>query len=121
MVRARCSGTPASTGAWRRCRLPTAPIAYPDFSSHSANRPAGTTQTISGVISDGATPGFLGMLGPGTLVLSGANAYSGGTTISAGTLQLSFLPGLARRGALRAQIEAVRVAESTRGSGLGAT
>jgi GNAT superfamily N-acetyltransferase len=37
-----------------------------------------------------------------------------------GTMQLSFLPGLARRGALRAQIEAVRVAESTRGSGLGA-
>jgi GNAT superfamily N-acetyltransferase len=37
-----------------------------------------------------------------------------------GTLQLSFLPGLARRGALRAQIEAVRVAASTRGSGLGA-
>jgi ribosomal protein S18 acetylase RimI-like enzyme len=37
-----------------------------------------------------------------------------------GTLQLSFLPGLARRGALRAQVEAVRVAESTRGSGLGA-
>jgi GNAT superfamily N-acetyltransferase len=37
-----------------------------------------------------------------------------------GTMQLSFLPGLARRGALRAQVEAVRVAESTRGSGLGA-
>ena len=37
-----------------------------------------------------------------------------------GTMQLSFLPGLARRGALRAQIEAVRVAASTRGSGLGA-
>lgn len=37
-----------------------------------------------------------------------------------GTMQLSFLPGLARRGALRAQIEGVRVAESTRGSGLGA-
>jgi GNAT superfamily N-acetyltransferase len=36
-----------------------------------------------------------------------------------GTMQLSFLPGLARRGALRAQIEAVRVAGSTRGSGLG--
>jgi GNAT superfamily N-acetyltransferase len=36
-----------------------------------------------------------------------------------GTMQLSFLPGLARRGALRAQIEAVRVAESTRGTGLG--
>jgi GNAT superfamily N-acetyltransferase len=37
-----------------------------------------------------------------------------------GTLQLSFLPGLARRGALRAQIEAVRVAAGSRGSGLGA-
>ena len=37
-----------------------------------------------------------------------------------GTLQLSFLPGLARRGALRAQIEAVRVAQGERGSGLGA-
>jgi GNAT superfamily N-acetyltransferase len=37
-----------------------------------------------------------------------------------GTLQLSFVPGLARRGALRAQIEAVRVAQGERGSGLGA-
>lgn len=37
-----------------------------------------------------------------------------------GTMQLSFLPGLARRGALRAQIEAVRVGESARGGGLGA-
>jgi GNAT superfamily N-acetyltransferase len=36
-----------------------------------------------------------------------------------GTMQLSFLPGLARRGALRAQIEAVRVAESSQGTGLG--
>ena len=38
----------------------------------------------------------------------------------AATLQLSFIPGLARRGALRAQIEAVRVHESYRGHGLGA-
>ena len=37
----------------------------------------------------------------------------------AGTLQLTFLPGLARRGALRAQIEAVRVREDLRGRGLG--
>jgi GNAT superfamily N-acetyltransferase len=35
------------------------------------------------------------------------------------TLQLSFIPGLARRGALRAQIEAVRVHSDLRGSGLG--
>ena len=45
-------------------------------------------------------------------------AESGGQVV--GTMQLSFLPGLARRGALRAQIEAVRVSQSTRGSGLGA-
>lgn len=37
-----------------------------------------------------------------------------------GTCQLSFLPGLARRGALRAQLEAVRVRADHRGRGLGA-
>jgi GNAT superfamily N-acetyltransferase len=47
-----------------------------------------------------------------------AVAESGGQLV--GTMQLSFLPGLARRGSLRAQIEAVRVADGTRGSGLGA-
>lgn len=36
-----------------------------------------------------------------------------------GTLQLSMLPGLSRRGALRAQVEGVRVASSARGEGLG--
>ncbi len=36
-----------------------------------------------------------------------------------GTLQVTFIPGLARRGALRAQIEAVRVHADLRGSGLG--
>lgn len=36
-----------------------------------------------------------------------------------GTMQLTFIPGVARRGALRAQIEAVRVAAAHRGGGLG--
>lgn len=36
-----------------------------------------------------------------------------------GTLQLTFIPGLARKGALRGQIEAVRIAASRRGEGLG--
>ncbi|MFI5782888.1 GNAT family N-acetyltransferase [Nocardia sp. NPDC051570] len=36
-----------------------------------------------------------------------------------GTAQLSYLPGLARQGAVRAQIEAVRVDRSVRGMGLG--
>jgi GNAT superfamily N-acetyltransferase len=36
-----------------------------------------------------------------------------------GTMQLSFIPGLSRRGATRAQVEAVRVATAQRGRGLG--
>ena len=36
-----------------------------------------------------------------------------------GTMQLSFLPGLARRGAWRGQIEAVRIRADHRGCGLG--
>jgi ribosomal protein S18 acetylase RimI-like enzyme len=37
----------------------------------------------------------------------------------AATMQLSFIPGMARQGALRAQIEAVRVSSQHRGQGLG--
>jgi GNAT superfamily N-acetyltransferase len=37
-----------------------------------------------------------------------------------GCLQLSFIPGLSRRGMWRGQIESVRIAASHRGSGLGA-
>lgn len=36
-----------------------------------------------------------------------------------GTMQLTVIPGLAHRGALRVVIESVRVADSERGSGLG--
>src|SRR5215831_13665279 len=36
-----------------------------------------------------------------------------------GCLQLSFIPGLSRRGAWRGQIESVRIAAALRGSGLG--
>src|SRR5439155_1644476 len=46
----------------------------------------GGTLTVGGPIS-GSTFGFT-KLGTGTLTLSGANAYGGDTTISAGTLQL---------------------------------
>jgi fibronectin-binding autotransporter adhesin len=50
--------------------------------------PSGTAQVLAGVISDGASPGTLVMQGPGTLALAADNTYRGGTTISAGTLQL---------------------------------
>ncbi len=36
-----------------------------------------------------------------------------------GCLQLTFIPGLSRQGATRAQIESVRVASASRGKGLG--
>jgi GNAT superfamily N-acetyltransferase len=36
-----------------------------------------------------------------------------------GTLQVTYIPGLVRRGALRAHIEAVRVREDLRGHGVG--
>lgn len=44
-------------------------------------------------------------------------AVDGATVV--GTLQLSFIPGIARRGAWRGQIEAVRIAASQRSAGLG--
>lgn len=44
-------------------------------------------------------------------------AEDGGRVVA--TLQLSFIPGLARRGALRAQVEGVRVHPDRRNGGLG--
>jgi autotransporter-associated beta strand protein len=48
---------------------------------------AANTLTLGGSIADGATANSLAKSGTGTLVLSGANAYSGATTINAGVLQ----------------------------------
>ncbi len=49
----------------------------------------GNTDTISGAISDGATPGDVVKDGDGTLILSGTNSYTGATTVSAGTLDVT--------------------------------
>ncbi len=51
--------------------------------------PAGTTQTLSGVVADGASPGTLNMNGAGTLVLSANNTYTGPTNVNAGTLDVT--------------------------------
>ena len=47
------------------------------------------------------------------------NEKEDGVETVIGTLQLSFIPGMARMGAWRGQIEAVRIATSHRNSGLG--
>jgi autotransporter-associated beta strand protein len=44
---------------------------------------------LSGVIADGNGPGALTKVGAGTLILSGANTYTGVTNINVGTLSLS--------------------------------
>ena len=51
----------------------------------------GDTLTISGNISGNPAGGIEGltMSGAGTLLLSGANSYSGGTTVSPGTLAIA--------------------------------
>jgi autotransporter-associated beta strand protein len=51
--------------------------------------PAGTTQTISGVIANGGSPGTLTMNGAGTLVLSAIETYTGPTTVTSGTLDVT--------------------------------
>ncbi len=51
--------------------------------------PARTVQTLSGIISDGTSPGTLVVGGPGTLVLSAINTYTGPTLIDAGTLDVT--------------------------------
>jgi autotransporter-associated beta strand protein len=55
----------------------------------SFTSPAGTTQTISGAISDGASAGTLNMDGVGTLILSGTSNYTGPTDVSAGILDVT--------------------------------
>jgi autotransporter-associated beta strand protein/autotransporter passenger strand-loop-strand repeat protein len=50
---------------------------------------AGATLTLTGSISDGGASGNLVLNGPGTVVLSGQNSFSGGITIEQGTLELS--------------------------------
>lgn len=71
------------------------------------------------------TPGDLGpyleayrriMDRPGELLVVAVDDADGEVV---GTMQLTFLPGLSHRGATRCQIEAVRVASTRRGGGLG--
>ena len=48
----------------------------------------GAEMTVSSIIADGSSSSSLTKSGAGTLVLSGANTYGGGTTVNAGILQI---------------------------------
>ena len=62
--------------------------------------------TVAGSVADGAAPGRLAKGGDGVLVLGTSNTYTGGTTVTAGTLsisadnQLGTAPGVATAGQL---------------------
>ncbi len=61
---------------------------YSSVTGITLNPGSGTSNTYSGVISDGAAGMTLIKTGAGTQVLSGNNTYTGATTVSAGTLQV---------------------------------
>ena len=54
-----------------------------------SNNGSGSGTVILGAINDGSPSGSLIKSGPGTLVITGASSYSGGTTITGGLLQVS--------------------------------
>ena len=50
--------------------------------------PNGTLDTLSGVLSDGGSPGEVRVTGGGVIDLTGNNTYSGGTLLTSGTLRV---------------------------------
>ena len=55
----------------------------------TVNEPASLSAGFSGSIADGSGQVALKFTGPGTLLLAGSNAYSGGTTVTGGVLVIA--------------------------------
>ena len=66
------------------------------------NAPTGITSAFNGKLIDGTLSTLITKTGAGTWVLSGANTYTGATTISVGTLQVSTLNNASVAGPLGA-------------------
>ena len=77
----------------------------------------GSVDTISGTIADGGSPGNVVLTGGGTLMLAGANTYSGGTTLEAGTLQVASTDNLGSGAVTMAGTAAVLAVTGTQVSG----
>lgn len=54
----------------------------------------GSAYTVNGIVGDGANPGTLNKTGAGTLALTGINTYTGGVSVTGGTLSVSANDGL---------------------------
>ncbi len=59
---------------------------------------AGSSLTISGPVSQANAGTSVTLTGGGTLILSGSNTYTGGTTISGGTLEVANAAALPAKG-----------------------
>ncbi|MBU3665816.1 MAG: hypothetical protein FGM15_08080 [Chthoniobacterales bacterium] len=73
---------------------------YSGVTSLTLNPASGVSQTYSGAITDGAVGMTLTKTGAGTQVLSGANTYTGGTAINAGTLSVANANALGSTGTI---------------------
>ena len=77
-------------GAGQHALATVVTTGYSAVTGISLNPAAGVTDSYSGVIANGAAGMTLAKTGAGTQILSGANTYSGATTVSEGTLTLGF-------------------------------
>ena len=68
-------------------------MGYSSVTALTLNPGAGMTNTFSGIIAEGAAGMSLTKNGAGTQVLAGANTYTGGTAVNAGTVALGHKNG----------------------------